>query len=178
MKYCVYGAARDSIADKYKNAVTELSYELAKLGHTLVFGAGSTGVMGAAARGATKGNGDIIGVTPFFMYEYEPIYDKCNILINTDTMAERKSKIEDLSDCFVICPGGIGTFDEFFQIITLKQLERVDKKIALFNVDGFFDGLLTYLKQCVDLNFIDARVMDMCKVCNTKEDIIVYITND
>ena len=175
MNYCVYGSAREDIDYKYKIAVSSLCHDLAELGHTLVFGAGGTGVMGAAARGATDGNGEIIGVSPYFMEDFEPIYNKCSVSIKTDTMAERKSKIESISDVFIICPGGIGTLDEFFQIITLRQLNRTDKEIILYNIDGFYDKLIEFMQDCVNFGFITKDIDNLLKICKTKDEIIDII---
>ena len=177
MNYCIYGAASDKIDSKYKDVVTDLCYELGKKGHTLVFGAGSTGVMGAAARGATKAQSEIIGISPSFMKQFEPMYDKCTTLLVTENMAERKLKLEGYSDLFVVCPGGIGTFDEFFQIITLRKLKRHNKEIILFNFEGFYDDLVAYMDKCAELGFISKDIRSAFMLINTKEEIIEYFDN-
>ena len=134
MNITLYGAASEKIDRIYMTRVEELGKALAEKGHALVFGAGSTGLMGAAARGFAAGNGKIVGVTPHFMHELEPICDFCTELIQTETMADRKDIMEEKADAFIIVPGGIGTFDEFFQILTLKALGRHSKPIILYNV--------------------------------------------
>ncbi len=93
-----------------------LGKKLAERGHTLVlFGAGARGLMGAAARGASAGNGEIVGVAPTFFNVDGIIYGKCTELIRTETMRERKQIMEDRSDAFIMVPGGIGTFEEFLR---------------------------------------------------------------
>lgn len=121
---CIYGAASDNIDKIYKTNGEELGREIARRGHTLLFGSGACGLMGACARGAESLGGNIVGVMPAFMEEYEGIYRNCTERIITETMAERKSIMEERSDAFIITPGGIGTLDEFFQILTLVDLDR------------------------------------------------------
>ena len=126
MNITLYGAASDRIDKEYIEGVEELGREMARRGHVMVYGAGSTGLMGAAARGMHEENGKIIGITPHFMHKLEPISELCTELIATDTMAERKTIMEEKADAFIITPGGLGTLDEFFQILTLKVLQQHD----------------------------------------------------
>ena len=145
---CLYGGASDNISDAHKNAVEELCGNLAKQGFSLVYGAGATGCMGAAARGFRENNGYIMGVTPRFMGEFESIFD-CDNTIVVDTMAERKTLMEKHADLYLIAPGGIGTMDEFFQIVTLKYLGRIATPIVVLNLDGFYDSLLALMESLV-----------------------------
>ena len=171
MNITLYGAASDRIQELYVKATEELGFEMAKRGHTMVFGAGSTGYMGAAARGMHKGGGRIIGVTPHFMHKLEPVSELCTELIATETMAERKTIMEQKADAFVIVPGGIGTFDEFFQILTLKVLGRHNKPIILYNIKGFWNGMLAVIKECVDKGFVAPEALaDFC-LCDTPEEV-------
>ncbi len=158
MNITLYGAASNSIDRAYMEATEELGREMAKRGHTLVFGAGSTGLMGAAARGVYEAGGKLIGVTPRFMNDLEPVFKDCTELISTDTMSERKDKMESLADAFVIAPGGIGTFDELFQTLTLKQLGRHKKPIILFNVMNFWDNMLAVVGSDMFKGFIGTDV--------------------
>ena len=109
MNITLYGAASDRIDRAYIEGVEALGRAMAKRGHTMVFGAGSTGLMGAAARGMAAEGGQIIGVTPHFMHELEPVFAQCTEIIHTETMAERKNIMEEKADAFIIVPGGIGT---------------------------------------------------------------------
>ena len=119
MKICIFGAASNRIDKVYIESVESFSKELAQRGHSLVFGAGKDGVMGAAARGFTEGKGKLYGVIPKFFndFDIEVKYDKCTELIYTENMRERKAKMEELADAFLIAPGGIGTFEEFFEVL-------------------------------------------------------------
>lgn len=171
MNITLYGAASDRIDRIYIDRVEELGRAMARRGHTMVYGAGSTGLMGAAARGMSAENGNIVGVTPHFMHKLEPVYDKCTELIQTETMAERKTVMEERADAFVIVPGGIGTFDEFFQILTLKVLGRHKKPIILYNVNGFWDNMISVIGTDLFKGFISPSVADCFCICETPESV-------
>jgi uncharacterized protein (TIGR00730 family) len=158
MNICVYGAASQKIDDIYTDAVEELGYLMALRGHNLVFGAGASGIMGAAAKGVKRGNGKITGVIPKFFRDekIEAIYQECDELIYTDSMHERKLTMEEKADAFIIAPGGIGTMEEFFEVLTLKQLGRHSKPIAIYNVNGFYDYLERFMYVTMEKKFIRA----------------------
>lgn len=177
MKICVFGAASNEIDNKYISLVEEFGEMLAKRGHSLVFGAGKNGLMGACARGVTKGGGKIQGVIPTFFQEetIEVIYPQCDELILTETMAQRKSKMEELADAFVIVPGGIGTFEEMFEVLTLKQLGRHNKAIVIYDIMDYYDGIEKMLEKGFYSGFIrnDCRLLYHCT--NDACDILDYI---
>ena len=124
MVICVFGSSSERIDREYLDTDESLAKSIVKKGHDVVFGAGKYGVMGATARGVSAENGRLIGVSPEFFKEMDVLYDGCTELIFTETMRERKGIMEDRSDAFIICAGGMGTFEEFFEVLTLKQLER------------------------------------------------------
>lgn len=177
MKICVYGAASDKINDKYKEAGRLLGEKLAKRGHGLVFGAGDNGVMGSVARGVYEEGGELIGVSPKFFNVDGILFEHCTELIYTDTMRERKKILEDSSDAYIIAPGGVGTLDEFYEILTLKQLQQHNKPIAIFNFDGYYDGILEWMKVAVRKEFISDMTLDLYKVSDDIDEIISYIEN-
>lgn len=170
MRFCIYASASDRIDKKYMVAVENLGEKLAKEGHSLIYGGGGCGLMGAAARGFRKGNGEVIGVVPKFMHEFEPIFDNCTQVIETEDMADRKEIMENGCDAFIIVPGGIGTFDEFFQALTLRELKQHDKHITIYNIDGYFDKLLDYMNDCIEKGFIKAIVRDFFTVINVSSN--------
>lgn len=172
MNVCIYGAASEKIDKSFMAQTEKLGEMLAKHGHKLVYGAGGTGLMGAAARGFTAGGGEIIGVTPKFMHELEPVYQYCTQLIETETMADRKEIMEDLAEVFVIAPGGIGTLDEFFQCITLRDLGRHNKNIIFYNINDYYTKLIEYIKDCTDKKFIRDNVVSFYFVATTPEEVI------
>ncbi len=182
MNICVFGAASKAIDEKYTVPVENMGEYLAKHGHNLVFGAGSTGEMGAASRGFKKGGGSIHGVVPRFFKESlnEFVNWDCDELTLTETMRERKGVMEDLSDAFVITPGGAGTFEEFFEVLTLKQLGRHRKPIAIYNIDGYYDHMVDTIKYSIQTEFIKPNCKKLFKVFNETQfdEMIDYIEND
>ena len=179
MKICVFGAASNRIDEKYENDCRALAESLAKCGHDLVFGAGGEGLMGAAARGFKDGGAKLHGVIPQFFIDcgYEGVFKELDELTLTETMAERKKMMEDEADAFVITPGGIGTFEEFFEVLTLKQLGRHKKPIAVYNSYGYFDGLEKFIDGIVEKNFVNKECKTLYKVLNTSAEVIEYIEN-
>ena len=179
MKICIFGAASAHIATVYIKAVEELSEKLAKRGHTLVFGAGGTGLMGAAARGFKRGGGFVHGVIPEFFREekVELIYEDCDKITYTETMAERKFIMEDEADAFIITPGGIGTFEEFFEVLTLKQLGRHNKAMVIYNIEDYYDDLEKFMDAVRERKFITFKCSEMYSTFKTAEEIIGYIEN-
>ncbi len=180
MKICVFGAASDQIDEKYIKRIEELCYILAKRGHELVFGAGANGLMGAAARGFKRGGAKITGVIPsFFKTEtVEAIYEECDEIIFTETMRERKKIMEDSADAFVVVPGGIGTLEELFEIITLKQLARHKKPIAFYNVYNYYDKLMEFMDHCEYERFIREGCHNLYIATDNDDKIIEYIEDD
>ena len=164
MRICVYGAASPTIDKEYIVKVENLGRELARRGHSLVFGGGGNGLMGAAARGVKSENGHILGVIPkFFRQEdIEAICDFCDELIEPDTMRERKQIMEDNADAFIVVPGGIGTYEEFFEILTSKQLCRHNKPIAVFDIDGFYKEMDEAMRSAIDKSFIKESCLLCC----------------
>ena len=177
MKICIFGAASNEIDHEYIRLVEDFGETLAKRGHTLVFGAGNNGLMGAAARGVTKGGGTIYGVIPeFFKNEaIEQIYRNCTELIYTETMAQRKTKMEELADAFVIVPGGIGTFEEMFEVLTLKQLNRHEKAIAVYDINGYYADLDRMLEKGFHGRFIRQDCRALYHSSQNPGDILDYL---
>lgn len=176
MNICIYGSASNDIDKKYIEQTEELARNLAKRNHSLVFGGGANGLMGAAARGFDSQNAKIIGVVPTFFNVDGILFENCE-MIRTETMRQRKQKMDDLADGFITTPGGIGTYEEFFEIITLKQLGQSKKPLVLFNIDNYFEPLRNLLQNCVDGGFMPAKSMDLCYFSNSIDDIISYIEN-
>ena len=180
MNICVYGASSSEIDKKYIIATENFGEYFAKRGHNLVFGAGGSGRMGAAARGVKKGGGKIFGFIPeFFVKEnIEELFDNCSELVFTKDMAERKANMEDKADAFVIVPGGIGTFEEFFQVLTLKQLGRHTKPIAIYDIDGYYKELTEFMDKSSQKKFIKDACKSLYFYSDNPDKIIEYIEND
>lgn len=180
MKICVFGAASNQIDEKYIKRTEELGLLLASRGHELVFGAGASGLMGAAARSFKEGGARVTGVIPhFFKTEtVEAIYDDCDEIIFTDTMRERKKIMEDMADAFVVVPGGIGTLEELFEIITLKQLARHKKPIVFYNIYNYYDKLMEFLDKCEEERFIREGCHNLYIATDDIQKITEYIESD
>ncbi len=182
MDICVFGASSSIIDKSYIDQIEEFGRGMAKRGHGLVYGAGASGLMGAAARGVHEIGGRIVGVVPDFFEDEDmgvdgKIYDKCTELIKTDSMRERKRIMEDMADAFVIVPGGIGTFEEFFEVFTLKQLERHNKAIAILNINGYYDAMIKMLDVAVEEKFMREACHMLYKVFDKYEEMLDYIEN-
>lgn len=177
MRICVYGAASPLIDEEYKIKTKELGKTLVARGHSLVFGGGGTGLMGAAAEGVHLAGGDILGVMPKFFEDedIEGIFPHCDKFIKPDTMRERKQIMEDNSDAFIIVPGGIGTFEEFFEILTSKQLCRHSKPIAIYNILGYYNELAAVLDQSVKKGFINKRCWELLFISDDLNQIFDYV---
>ncbi len=177
MNICVFGSSSDKIDNFYLDAAERLGSTIAKGGHTMVFGAGKCGIMGASARGITAEGGELIGVTPTFFVEQGVIYDKCTEIIYTETMHERKAIMEDKADVFIICPGGIGTFEEFFEVLTLKQLHRHSKPIIIYNVNGYYNPMIAMIQNAVDENYMSSECIRLYSVAETEDEIFEQLEN-
>ena len=162
------------IDESYKKAGIELGRKIAEGGDGLVFGGGANGMMGAVAEGVYEKGEYILGVIPSFFREAGPeiSFKNCTEYIYTETMRERKAKMEEKSDAFIIVPGGIGTFDEFFEILTLKQLGRHNKAIAIYNINGFYDEMAKSLEKMVYQEFITRDCAELCKVFKDVDEVL------
>ncbi len=179
MKICIFGAASAHIDESYIKAVEELGEKLANRGHSLIFGAGRTGLMGAAARGVKRGGGYIHGVVPEFFREenIEALYEDCDKFTYTENMAKRKQVMEDEADAFIIVPGGIGTFEEFFETLTLKQLGRHEKAMAILNINGYYDDLEKFMQTVTERKFITFKCSEMYSYFTTADEVLDYLEN-
>lgn len=177
MRICVYGAASPTIDREYIEKVEIMGKEMVARGHSLVFGGGGNGLMGAAARGVRAAGGHILGVIPKFFDEenVEAICDFCDELIQPDTMRQRKQIMEDNSDAFIVTPGGIGTFEEFFEILTLKQLCRHNKPIVLYNLKGYYNELNQVMEESIKKNFIRDNCRELYQITDDLEQLFAYI---
>ena len=175
MNICLYGASSSAIAKSYINPTEELGAKIAERGHTLIYGGGAEGLMGAAARGAYSQGGKIIGIVPSFLNVDGILFDNCDEMIFTETMRERKQLLEEKSDAFIVTPGGVGTYDEFFEILTLKQLGRHSKPIAVFNINGYFDSLIEQLKNAVRKQFMNPESFELCFFTDNADKLINYL---
>lgn len=175
MKICIYGASSNAIDKSFINAGEALGTAIANNNCTVVFGGGAAGLMGAVARGAKAKNGEIIGICPSFFNVDGALFTDCTKMIYTETMRERKQLLDEMSDAFIITPGGIGTFDEFFEIYTLRQLATHKKPIAIYNTNGYYNPLIDMLNNAIDKKFMPKTNMDLLFISDNPQEILEYI---
>ena len=177
MNICIYGASSTELDPVFSEQAYLLGEKLAKRGHTMIFGAGAHGVMGALARGVAAGEGKMVGVCPEFLNFGGNLYPGITELVITETMRERKQKMEDSAEAFIMAPGGIGTLEEFFEILTLKQLGRHRKPIAVFNTDGYYDELLAFLENAINRRFVKENCRELYFVSADPDEVLDYLEN-
>jgi uncharacterized protein (TIGR00730 family) len=152
---CVYCGSRPGASPEFVTRAKELGRAMAEANIGLVYGAGSTGIMGAVADAVLEAGGEVTGVIPHGLHRAEITHSKLTTLHMVETMHERKSMMIDLSDAFVAAPGGFGTLEELFEVLTWGQLGIHSKPVGLFNVNGYWDPLLSMLEHCLEQRFID-----------------------
>ena len=174
MNICLYGSGSRKIDEIYTDEAYKLGCAMAEKGHMLVFGGGDTGMMGACARGVHDNNGKSLGIAPEWINNFEPLCENCSEFIYVNTMDERKKKFEENSDAFIISPGGIGTLDEFFEIITLKKLKQINQEIIIFNIAGFYDKMLEMIDEMSEKGFL-YKQEELFKIANSIDEIFEYL---
>lgn len=177
MNICLYGASSNEIDKAYIEKTEDLGEAIGRLGHSLVYGGGANGLMGAAARGVVRKGGSVIGVAPSFFKVDGILFEQCEEFIYTETMRERKQIMEQRADAFVAVPGGIGTFDEFFEIMTLKQLGQHNKPIAIYNINGYYDNLIEMLNTAVKQGFMTEKAKELVPAFDNPQALIEYFEN-
>lgn len=174
MNICLYGASSTEIDESYILATEELGEKIGAKGYSLVYGGGAGGLMGAVARGVVKTAGKVIGVAPTFFQVDGVLFPDCTEFVYTKTMRERKAIMEERADAFVVAPGGIGTFDEFFEMFSLKQLGQHKKPIAIFNINGYYNCLKNMLEFAVKEKFMTKATFDLVPFIDTPEQLLEY----
>lgn len=145
---------------------------LAAHGLALVYGGGCNGLMGAVARAAMESNGQATGVIPESLLAIEPAMQGLTELLVVDSMHTRKSIMAERADAFLVLPGGIGTYEEFFEMWTWNQIGLHDKPIVLLNAYDFYTPLLQFLRQSVDHGFLSLKHHDRLNVVTTVDQAI------
>lgn len=151
---CVYCGANFNGDPKLKEAIEKLAETFVSKGIKLVYGGGSVGVMGLIANAVLAKGGKVVGVIPQFLLDKEVEHKGISELIVTENMHQRKQKMADLSDGFIILPGGFGTLEEFFEVLTWLQLGLHGKAIGVLNVDGFYNHLFAQMDVMVERKFL------------------------
>jgi hypothetical protein len=158
---CVFCGSSFGTNPAFRAAARTIGAGIAGLGFSLVFGGGGLGLMGEVASAAQAGGAAVQGIIPAFLQSLEPPISAEEKLIVTPHIQERKALMLQMSDAFVILPGGLGTFDEFFEVATEAQLGVHKKPIIVVNVDGYFDALDAMLQSIVEKGFAKPRIIEL-----------------
>jgi len=151
---CVYCGSSPGDDPTYRSAAATVGQLLAAAGTTLVYGGGRVGLMGSAADAALAGGGKVVGIIPQALVDKELAHSGVTELHVVESMHVRKALMAELSDGFLVLPGGLGTLEELFEVWTWAQLGLHDKPVGLLNVAGFFDPLIVFLDQLVEREFV------------------------
>jgi uncharacterized protein (TIGR00730 family) len=173
---CVFCGSSSGNDEIYAEAARETGRLIAARGYAMVFGGGGIGLMGETARAARDGGAKITGILPEFLRHLEPPLESGEIVEIVPDMYHRKARMIALSDAFLILPGGIGTLDEFFEVIVGKQLGQIRKPIVVMNMSGYFDPLLALLDQTAGAEFVQPTLEKLFHVVTCPEDAIARIT--
>lgn len=168
----VYGASSADAEKVFVDAAYELGGLIAKAGKRLVSGAGSTGLMAAVENGALDAGGVSIGIIPQFMVDNGWLHEGLTETIVTPTMHERKNRMSQMADAVIALPGGTGTFEELFEIITWKMLGLFVKPIVILNTDNYYDPLLLMLERTSDRHFMNPVFRRLWSVAQTPDEAI------
>ncbi len=151
---CVFCGSSVGRSENYKNGARSLGKIFASQQITLVYGGGNIGVMREIADSVLENGGQVIGVMPRHIVDKEIAHRHITKLHIVETMHERKAMMANLSDAFIALPGGFGTFDEMFEILTWNQLEIINKPVGILNIEGYFDHLLAFINHAVAEKFV------------------------
>ena len=163
---CVYCGSREGTDGRYAEAAVATGQWIGSRGGQLVYGGGRNGLMGVVANATVAAGGRVVGIIPRALVDREMANDACTELMVVETMHERKRLMAERSDAFLALPGGIGTFEELFEVWTWRQLGYHDKPIGLLNVAGYYDPLLAFLRTGVQAQFMGDWLMDLLAVGN------------
>jgi hypothetical protein len=172
---CVFCGSSAGNAESYGAEADEMGRLLAEAGCALVFGGGNLGLMGKVARAVRDGGATVTGILPAFLRHLEPPLGHGETVLVTPSLFERKDKMIAMADAFVVLPGGLGTMDEFFEVVTSAQLGVHKKPIAVVNTNGFFDPLQTLLEHMAGAGFVRRENLKLYRLVATPKEAMTLI---
>jgi uncharacterized protein (TIGR00730 family) len=175
---CVYCGSRPGAHPAYGAAAQQVGRWIGEHRGQLVYGGGHNGLMGMVADATLAAGGQVIGVIPKALVEKEWAHRGCTELHVVDTMHDRKRMMAERADAFLALPGGIGTFEEFFEVWTWRQLGYHDKPVGLLNVEGLYDGLESFLQTTVRAGFVNDWQMELIRTGRDVEELLKSLVND
>ena len=173
----VYCSSSSDIASAHFEAGRELGAAIVRQGWTLVYGGNRIGLMGAVADAAREAGGKVVGITPQLLVDHGIADEHCDELVVTPGMRERKALLEERADAFIALPGGLGTFEEIFEIIVGRVLGVHDKPIVLLNVDNYYGPLLAAIEHGIEQHFIRPKARRAYFVAETVEAAVDHVRN-
>jgi uncharacterized protein (TIGR00730 family) len=171
-RVCVYGGSRTGSRPEYAAAAVDLAEALLERGLGLVNGGGSVGLMNVMANTVLRGGGEVIGVIPTFMAEWERAHRGLTALHFVDTMHQRKAKMIELSDALVAIPGGVGTLEELYEAVTWHGLGLHEKPCGLLNVAGYFDAQIAFLERAAADGFVDDGLLSKLTIAGEARSLL------
>jgi uncharacterized protein (TIGR00730 family) len=172
---CVYCGSANAVAQKFKDSAQAVGSELARRGSRVVYGGGHVGLMGIVADSALKAGGTVIGIIPEHIRSQEIQHTGVTELHVVPDMHTRKRMMVERADAFVILPGGLGTLDEAFEILTWKKLKLHSKPIIIFNQDGYWDAMLSLIDQTISEGFSQPADRVLFTVVRDVEELFVAL---
>lgn len=172
---CVFCGAQNAVPKEHLDMARDLGRDMAKAGKQLVYGGGDCGLMGAVANGVLEEKGKAIGVFPRSLGRIEVEHKGLSTMIMVDSMHERKQLMYDHSDVFVVLPGGCGTLDEMFEVITWRQIKIHDKPVIIYNHNGYWDHLALLLEHMVVQGFARPETRRFYTFVNTKSELYTML---
>lgn len=174
---CVYCGSSSRVADVYKDAATALGKQIAAEGWNVVYGGGRVGLMGLVADSTLQAGGKVVGIIPAHIQQREIQHTDLTELHVVDSMHIRKQMMVERSDAFVILAGGLGTLDEFFELLTWKQLGLHDKPVVVVNIDGYWTKMLSAIDHIANIGFMREEDRGLFCVVDRIEDVPAAIRN-
>jgi uncharacterized protein (TIGR00730 family) len=175
LSICVFCGAKPGFDARWAEGARTAGQAIASRGWRLVYGGGRVGLMGLLADAALAAGGEVIGVIPQALLAREVGHRTLTRLEVVDDMAQRKTRMIELSDAFLSLPGGLGTLDELFEVLTLRQTRYHDKPVGLFNQDGYWDPLLRACQSMVDAGFVLPADLDCMQVSGDMEALLASL---
>lgn len=175
LNICVYCGSRIPAEKKFRDLAEQVGSAIANKKWGLVYGGGKVGMMGVISDSVLKENGTVIGIIPTVLKRAEVVHTGVTEIIETPDMHTRKALMEEKSSAFVVLPGGFGTLDEFFEILTWRQLGIHNKPIVLVNAFGYFDGLKSFVDKAVDHDFVRGENLNLFSIVSNVEEAMVVL---
>jgi uncharacterized protein (TIGR00730 family) len=177
-RLCVYCGSSDAVDDHYKQAARELGGRLAEAGVELIYGGGRVGLMGLLANAVLSANGTVIGIIPRRLVDAEVAHSGVTELVMVDSMHDRKRLMAEKADAFAILPGGIGTLDEFFEIVSWKLLSLHDKPILLVDIGDYWAPLRALLDHIVVNGFARPQMQGLLRVLPSVSALMAALSEE